>query len=152
MSDFEELITEGFLFTSHSVRGSSLRASYGDGYGEGVRIGHAAGLLAWRVKIGALTDSEEEPMIDAGEFGLQTRARYLWDFFVRHNVANVRKVFWLRDPISKRDYLAEIDMDELDYEMFCLTVFGVGLQLRQRRVFGVESPSDPAVVENNAEI
>lgn len=152
MSDphFEELITEGFSFTSRSVRGATLRATYGSGYAEGAVIG--LGLLGWKVKIGALPDVEGEYLVNAGEFGLQTRAAYLWDFFVRHNVENARKPFWLRCPFTRRDYLAEIDADELEFEAFCLTVFSAGLPLRQRRVAGVESPSDPVTAENNQEI
>lgn len=152
MSDpqFERLLTDGFQFASRGVRGATLRARYGDGYGEGAVIGR--GLMGWKVKIGALPDVEGEYTVNAGEFGLQTRAAYLWDFFVRHNVENARKPFWLRDPFTKRDYLAEIDADELEFEAFCLTVFSVGLALRQRRVAGVESPSDPVTAENNQEI
>jgi hypothetical protein len=147
---FERLITEGFQFTSRSIRGATLRASYGSGYAEGAVIGKS--LMGWRVKIAALPDVEGEYLVNAGEFGLQTRAAYLWDFFVRHNVDNARKPFWLRDPVSKRDYLAELDLDEIEFEMFCLTVFSTGLPLRQRRVAGVESPSDPVEMENNQEI
>lgn len=152
MSDprFERLITEGFLFKSRKIRGATLRANYGSGYGEGAVIGKS--LLAWSVKIDALPDVEGEYMVDAGEFGLRTRAAYLWDFFERHNVENARKPFWLRDPFTKRDYLAEIDLDELEFEAFCLTVFSAGLPLKQRRVAGVESPSDPVTMENNQEI
>jgi hypothetical protein len=147
---FERLITEGFQFASRSIRGATLRAPYGDGYGEGAVIGLS--LLSWKVRIGALPGVEGEYLVNAGEFGLQTRATYLWEFFIRHNVDNARKPFWLRDPVSKRDYLAEIDSDEIDFEMFCLTVFSTGLALKQRRVPGVEAPSDPVTMENNQEI
>jgi hypothetical protein len=152
MSDpqFETLLTAGFLFVSHSVRGATLRATYGDGYAEGAVIGLS--LLTWKVKIAALPDAEGEYLVDAGEFGLQTRARYLWDFFVRHNVDNARKPFWVRDPVSKRDYLAEISEDSLDFEVLCLTAFSTGLTVTQRRVPGVESPSDPVTMGNNQEI
>ena len=74
------------------------------------------------------------------------------DFFERHNVANWHKVFRLRDPKTGRDYFADIAEEQLDYQLFCLTVAAVGLTLRQRRVYGAESPGDPAAVENPAEI
>lgn len=147
---FERLFTEGFLFVGHSVRGETLRVSYGSGYAEGAVIGLS--VQTWKIKIDALPDAEGEYLVDAGEFGLQTRARYLWDFFVRHNVDNARKPFWVRDPVSKRDYLAEISEDGLDFEMLCRVVFRTGLTVTQRRVPGVESPSDPVEMENNQEI
>lgn len=145
----ERLITEGFLFVGHSIRGETLRTGYGSGYGEGAVIGLS--LQTWKIKIAVLPDSEGEDLILAGEFGYQTRARYLWDFFVRHNVDNARKPFWLRDPVSGRDYLAEISEDALDFEMLCRVAFSTGLTLTQRRVPGVESPSDPVTMENNQE-
>lgn len=136
--DFERLNTEGFQFTGRSVRGFTLRAHYGDGYAEGAVIGSPEGLRTWRVKIAALPGLDGTYLVDSGEHGYQTRARYLWEFFIRHNVAAAHKPFWLRDPVEKRDYLAEIVEEELDFEVFCLTVFGAGLTLRQRRVGGVE--------------
>lgn len=144
---FEQLITDGFLFESVSVRGSVLRVSYGDGYGEGVVIGNPAGLLTWKVKIAVLPD-DDNYLVNAGEFGLQTRDRYLWDMYVRHNVANAYKPFWLRDPKTGRDYLAEFADEQLDYQLLCLTASSTGLTLRQRRVYGQESPGDAAAVAN----
>lgn len=138
MTDFERLNTEGFQLTGRSIRGFTLRASYGDGYAEGAVIGSPEGLRSWRVKIAALPDIEGMFLIEAGEHGLQTRARYLWEFFIRHNVAAAHKPFWLRDEVEKKDFLAEIVEEELDFDVFCTTVFGAGLTLRQRRVSGVE--------------
>lgn len=143
----ERLIIEGFLFESKSVRGAGLFANYGDGYGEGVRTGHPDGLLKWKAKIAVLPDTEEF-LINAGEFGLQTRERYLWDFYCRHMVANWHKPFWLRDPKSNRDYLADFVEEELDYQLLCLTASSTGLTIRQRRVHGQDSPGDAAAVEN----
>lgn len=153
MSEFEELNTEGFFFAAHSIRGSVMHAYYGDGYGEGAVVGSPAGLKTWKVKIAALPDYEGEDLLDAGDSGLQTRFRYLYDFFVRHNVANAFRPFWVLDPVSpRRYYLAEIAEAEMDFEMLCATVFGAGLTIRQRRVQGVESPSDVIAAENNSEI
>lgn len=144
---FERLITEGFLFESKSVRGAGLFANYGDGYGEGARIGHPEGLLTWKVKVEVLPDTEEF-LINAGEFGLQTRERYLWDLYCRHMVANWHKPFWLRDPKTTRDYLVDFVEEQLDYQLLCLTASSTGLTLRQRRVFGLSAPGEPVAVEN----
>lgn len=151
MSDFERLNTEGFLWESVAVRGEGLFASYGSGFGEGVVIGHPEGVMTWRARCSALPDYDDF-LIDAGVYGLQTRERYLWDFYVRHNVNNCRKPFWLRDPKTSSDYLAEIVEEQLDYSMLCLKVSSTGLTLRQRRVAGVGSPSSPTDVVNPSSI
>ncbi|HEX3560361.1 MAG TPA: hypothetical protein VHU19_14230 [Pyrinomonadaceae bacterium] len=149
--DFEKLITDGFSFELASIKGAGLFASYGDGYGEGAVIGNPDGLLSWKIKVSALPDSDDY-LLNAGEFGLQTRFQYLWDFYARHNVAQWHKVFQFHDPLSKKDFLADIAEEQLDYQLFCLTVATVGLTIRQRRVHGVESPGDVVEVENNQEI
>lgn len=151
MSDFEKLITEGFALEELSVAGSGFFASFGDGFGEGAVTGHPEGVLQWKIKIAALPDTEEY-QINAGEQGLQTRLQYLWQFYIRHNVKGWHKVFRFVDLKSKREYLADIAEERLTYSMFCLSVATVGLTIRQRRVHGVESPSDPEEVENNQEI
>ncbi|MCA1615053.1 MAG: hypothetical protein LC795_15655 [Acidobacteria bacterium] len=148
---FERLLTEGFLFEGTTIRGETLRASYGSGYGEGAVIGNPEGLRSWKVRVGALPNVEGENTVNAGEHGLQTRFKYLFDFFVRHNVQNARKPFWVRDPVDGRDYLAEIDADEMDFRMLSRVVMSTGLTLKQRRVFGQTSPGD-AASENNQEI
>lgn len=148
---WERLLTDGFLFEEVSIRGFALRADYGFGYAEGAVIGPPDGLLTWKVKIEVLPDVDEY-LVDAGAYGLQTRERYLWDFYVRHNVASAWRPFWLRDPKSKRDYLAEIVEEQLDYRLLCLTASSTGLTLRQRRVFGVTSPGDAVTMENDQEI
>jgi hypothetical protein len=147
VSDFETLNTEGFTFEALSIKGAGLGANYGDGYGEGVVTGNPAGLLTWKVKISALPDVDEYTVAGPGDVP-QTRWEYLWEFYVRHNVANWHKVFWLRDPKSGRHYLADIAEEELSFQLFCLTVASAGLTLRQRRVAGQDSPGDPTDVEN----
>jgi hypothetical protein len=155
MSDeqIERLYTDGFMLEAMSVAGEGFGARYGSGFAEGIRTGHAEGIITWKFRISALPDFDDY-MVDASQygFGFQTRWQYLWDFYVRHNVANWHKVFWVRDLKTKRDYLAEIVEEQLDFQMFCLMVSGAGLTIRQRRVYGVESPSLPNVPENNVEL
>lgn len=151
MTDFERLDTTGFLFEGTSVRGFNLMGNYGDGYREGVVTGHPEGLRKWKVKINALPDSDDY-MVNAGVYGMQTRAEYLWQFYVRHNVRAAFKPFWVRDPKTRQDFLAEIVDEELDYGMLCAIAYSTGLTLRQRRVRGVASVGDPITAENNAEI
>jgi hypothetical protein len=153
MSDVhtETLITEGFLFENVRIRGFNLRANYGDGYVEGVVIGSPKGLRAWKFKVNVLPDFDNY-LIDAGEYGLQTRALYLWRFYERHNVANAFKPFWVRDPFLKEEFLVEFVEEELDYSMLCSLAYSTGLTLRQRRVHGVESQTEPVLMENNQNI
>ncbi|HEY0098381.1 MAG TPA: hypothetical protein VGB76_05445 [Pyrinomonadaceae bacterium] len=153
MSDaqIETLITEGFLFEGTSIRGFNLRGNYGDGYGEAVVIGSPTGLRKWKFKVDVLPHFDDY-LINAGERGFQTRAQYLWEFYIRHNVANAFKPFWVRDPFLKQDFLAEIVEEELDYMMLCSIAYSTGLTIRQRRVHGVESPSAPITMENNDSI
>jgi hypothetical protein len=148
----ERLLTTGFLFESMSIRGATLSADYGDGYREGAVIGSPEGLRTWKVKIGALPNVTDENLVNAGAQGLQTRADYLWKFFERHNVQNAHKPFWVRDPVSNIDYLAEIVEDDLDYRMLSRLVYSTGLTIRQRRVHGQESPGDAVTMENDQEI
>jgi len=148
----ERLITEGFLFENTSVRGFNLTASYGDGFRESAVIGTPDGLREWKLKINVLPHFDGEYLIDAGVYGRQTRALYFWEFYLRHNVANAFKPFWVRDPFLKRDYLAEIVEGKLDYEMLSARAYSTGLTLRQRRIPGLPTPGDAVLVPNNSEI
>lgn len=147
----ERLITDGFLFETTSVRGFHLMANYGDGYRDGARIGEASGLRKWKVRIAALPHTDDY-LIDAGEYGLKTRAEYLWEFYLRHNVESAFKPFWVRDPFLRRDYLAEIAEEELDFTILCAKVYSTGITLNQRRLPRTPSPGDVVTIENNAEI
>lgn len=147
----EKLVTEGFAVETMSIRGETLGVMFGGGYGEGVLVGPKGGLLTWKIRVAALPDLDDY-LIEADGYGLLTRWQYLWEFYVRHNVENWHAVFRFVDLKSRREYLADIAEEQLDYQTFCLTVANAGLTIRQRRVYGVESPSDPNVPENNAEI
>jgi hypothetical protein len=153
MSDeqIERINPEGFLFEETGIRGFNLRANYGDGYVEGVVSGSPDGLRDWKVKIAVLPHTEDYSVNTEGH-GLQTLALYLWQFYVRHNVANAFKPFWMRDPLLEQDFLVEIVEEKLTYGVLSRLAYSTGLTFRQRRVHGVESPSDPVLVENNDSI
>jgi hypothetical protein len=153
MSDgLEQLLTDGFSFEEVSIFGAGFSADYGDGYAESARTGHADGLREWKCKVTVLPDDEEdiEYMLDGGEQGPQTHFRYLFDFYVRHNVANIRKPFRFRDPVSRQEFLAEIVEQRMSYQIFNLTAYSTGLTIRQRRIFGVATPIEDT--GNNAEM
>jgi hypothetical protein len=74
--------------------------------------------------------------------GQQTRANYLWDFFLRSK-AKGNRPFWLEDPKSPHQlYFAEFVDNALTYPVLCSLVYSTGASLRQRRVAGIESPID----------
>jgi len=70
--------------------------------------------------------------------GRQTRAAYLWNFFLRSKVKGNRP-FQVEDPMDVTGatvlYAEFVDPNhELSYGMLCSAVYSTGLQLRQRRV------------------
>lgn len=87
------------------------------------------------VLLGGITQPKFDPEIPTGE----TRAEYLWRFFLRSKAAG-NKPFWIWDVKTDEQYLASFADPQLTYQIFCAQVYGTGLQLKQRRVKGVVSP------------
>jgi hypothetical protein len=134
---YDQLKTDGFLFTQTAVAFALMKADFGDGYGKGALISDPAGLRRWSVKIDVLPDSDEHvPKVDA-----QTRSEYLWNFFVASKRSG-NYPFWLQDPKDEQFYLVEFVDDELSYDLLCVKVYSTGLQLRQRRVTDQATPVD----------
>jgi hypothetical protein len=131
------LNTTGFLFTETSIEIALLKADFGDGYGAGALVGSAKGLRGWTMQIDALPDDFEHvgPVGDSE----QTRASYLWDFFLASKTAG-NDPFWFEDPKDDKYYLVEFIDDRLTYPILCAKLYSSGLQLRQRRVRGLTAP------------
>jgi hypothetical protein len=87
------------------------------------------------ILLGGITLPKSDPDITTGE----TRAEYLWAFFLRSKQAG-NKPFWVWDVKTDQQYLASFTEHRLGYQIFCAQVYGAGLQLKQRRVQGVISP------------
>lgn len=87
------------------------------------------------IVLGGISAPKTDPGILTGE----TRAEYLWQFFLRSKVAG-DKPFWIWDVKTNKSYLASFVEHRLSYQIFCAQVYGAGLQLKQRRVMGVGSP------------
>jgi len=129
------LRSTGFLFTRTEIASAVLAAEYGEGYrGPGAVIG--AGLRSWTIKIDTLPDDAAAGLVQG-----QSRATYLWDFFRNAKAAN-DAAFFIYDYKDDLFYLASFTDDELSFEMFCAKVFSTGLQFRERRIVGVDSPVD----------
>ncbi len=133
---YEQINQSGFLFTQTSVRLDLLKAPAGDGFAlPSAVISDPAGLRSWSVKIDALPDSDAQ----APKIGSETRAEYLWNFFLASK-ASGNAPFWIEDPKDEKFYLAEFVDDELTYEILCSKVYSAGLSLRQRRAADQETP------------
>jgi hypothetical protein len=126
---YEQLKTDGFLFTQTGLGLNLLKADFGDGYGEAAVIGTPAGVRSWNVKISVLpnlTIACNKPI------NSQTRAAYLWSFFCASKQQGDRP-FWLFDYYDQKSYLASFVDDSLSYDMLTGKLFSSGLNLRQRR-------------------
>lgn len=138
MSDYELLNTTGFHFAECSVSVALLTADFGDGYGDAALAGSAEGLRAWQVEIELLPDLEEYPIYSYDLAG-ETRAKYLYNFFLRSKAAG-NKPFILRDPSDGQDYFAEFVDHTLTRSQFTSKLFSASLSLRQRRVRDYQLP------------
>lgn len=147
---YEILQADGFLFTRVSARVDLLHADFGDGYRSAARIGSKEGLHSWSVKIDVLPD-DEDYSINGEETGIETRANYLFNFFLRSKAAS-NKPFWIQCPRDFKFYLAEFVDDEIDYDILCSRLFSAGLNLRQRRVSDQESPTSAEEILNPAHL
>lgn len=136
VDEIETLDPVGFLFEQVGVKASRLSANYGDGYTRGARLGSAEGLRAWRVRIEALPDM---PQYRAGVGAYEdTRARYLWEFWMRHKLEKTSEIFRLLDPFprdrNKLYVFAKFQEDEMNWQMFHASLFSAGLVLLQARI------------------
>lgn len=135
---YEQLDQTGFRFEETSVEFALLSANFGGGYEATSLVGLASGLREWSVRVDALPLMDEYTVND-GVHGDQTRADYLWDFYVRQMAAG-NKSFWLVDVKDGLNYLVKFMDTKLSYRVFTALVYGTGLRLRERRERGVESP------------
>ena len=136
---FEQLDQTGFRFEETSVEFAILSANFGGGFEANSLVGLSSGLREWAVRIDALPLMEEYQVDAGGSIGLQSRAEYLWDFYLRQMAAG-NKSFWFVDVKSGLNYLAAFADKKLSYRVFTATVYGTGLRIRERRERGEESP------------
>jgi hypothetical protein len=146
VNGLERLDTTALNFTDLTLNheGTTLSADFGSGYVAAAVVNLS--VREWSLSGDVLLDTEEH-MIDAGEYGPQTRARYLFNFYERHMDAG-RRPFWVRVPFEHRDYLVEFAEERMTFDIFTGVLFSAGLTIRQRRVSGVSSPADVTDVVN----
>lgn len=151
MSDengFERLDLAGLNFVQlgDDFAGTILSADFGGGFKATAVVNED--VREWLLQADVLVDLEDEGLlVDAGEQGMLTRARYLWGFYRRHMLAGQRP-FWIRCPFERADYLAEFADTALTYDVFTAVLYATGFTLRQRRVRGVESVGAPVTEDN----
>jgi len=129
----DQLHVNGFQFTQTAIGMTLLTADYGEGFQDATVIG--SGLRTWAIKIAVLPgQSGFAPAVED-----QTRADYLWDFFVEKKLAG-DEPFWVFDFKDDVFHLASFVDHSLSFEMLCAKIYSTGLQLRQRRLAGVTAP------------
>lgn len=125
----EELNLSGWDFDEVEWRGEVLRADYGAGYGDKVVVGEEGGLHRWRLSAGALTDSAG----DNDDIEGVPSFEYCWNFFRRHTTGD-NDVFVVEFRSQK--YHACFVDPSVTMEVFTATLFGGGVEIRQRRMQG----------------
>jgi len=123
---YEQIRTDGFLFTRTATAFPIARAGFGDGYDQARTLGQPR--RRWSVKIDVVPDLAGTPQVAA-----KSRAAYLWDFFVARKAAG-DEAFWLKDPKDGLLYLASFADESLSFEILRSKVYATGLELRERRV------------------
>ncbi len=137
--EIETLIDTGFAFEQVAVQAARLVANFGDGYTAAARIGDTRGLKAYAVRVQALPDLAQY-LVEQ-----ETRARYLWNFWIRHKLEKDCEVFRMRDPWPRSEaepwIFARFAEDELDFGMFSEKVFSTGLKIVEARL-QYQNPND----------
>ncbi|HYG78929.1 MAG TPA: hypothetical protein VD861_00995 [Pyrinomonadaceae bacterium] len=139
MNDFERLDQTGFIITDTTINyaGTRLTGNYGSGYKDTAIIGLP--LREWTVQIDVLPALDRYSIVHDG--GRETRADYLWNFYCRQMDAD--NLFRIIDQKDGKEYLVEFVDEQLTYEVLTRVLYATGLQLKQRRVKGVEGVSAP---------
>lgn len=143
----ETLDDTGFTFEEVGLQARRITANFGDGYTAGARIGLADGLRGWKVRIDLLPDFDLQPGASFEAY-IETRARYLWNFWKRHKLERNSEIFIMRDPFPadptrKRDRVfARFIGEDLSLPMTTEYLFSAGLTLRQARIPGYPDAND----------
>lgn len=133
----EMLDDTGFIFTDAGFLAPRKTANFGDGYTAGARLSTIE-LRAWKVRIDVLPDFP----ITCIETYLQTRARYLYEFWVRHKLQRESEIFLMRDPFprdstrTQNRVYARFMTEELNYSLSTEFLFTSGLTIREARIKG----------------
>lgn len=118
-----------------------------------ILIGHSEGLISLNLKLDYLPKSIGTYGIDAGEDkgGLQSRADYVWSFYVRHKQQG-DKPFLVEVELPGVNVPVQVLVvfsgDRLEYVLFAARLFSGQLGLEQVRVDGWSDSPDLVQFEN----
>lgn len=156
MADYETFQFNSMLNVSDlALSMPVLTADFGDGYGAGALVGAASGLRRWALSSQLLPDMDEYSVdydVD-GEQLSAARFEYVWSFYRRH-LAQGNKPFFIRDPRTKKKFLASFADRNLSFQALTGKLYSGSLTLVQRRARGLvfaiedgsyvqEAPSSP---------
>lgn len=140
-SEYEKLQYLGDYGLTISISFDLLKFPKPGNYREpAINTGHSEGTLEFALKFDFLTKSLAggfDPGQDLG--GLQSRADYLWNFFVRHKQAGDKPFTAeceMPGRLGKVENLFVFADDRMDYTLFAARIFSTGLKLEQARVEG----------------
>ncbi len=143
--NLQTLDDAGMSFEQVGLQARRKSANFGDGYTASARFGDPRGLRAWRVRIDLLPDFS----VDAcAQTYLDTRARYLWNFWKLHKLERSSEIFIMRDPFpddptrTLARVFARFKDEELSYALDTEYLFQTGLTLLEARVPGYVSAND----------
>lgn len=140
---YDTLSLEGINVDSVNWRGDVLRANYGNGYGDSVLVGNAAGLHMWELSDGGVSPDRTTGDASGSEIDSVSRFEYYWEFFKDHTTGTTeifilewRNKFWHASFAEP-----EIGAEQMTYDLFTIS----GVKVRQRRVVGVGYNDDGSI-------
>jgi hypothetical protein len=140
---YDTLSLEGINVDSVNWRGDVLRANYGNGYGDSVLVGNAAGLHMWELSDGGVSPDRTTGDASGSEIDSVSRFEYYWEFFKDHTTGTTeifilewRNKFWHASFAEP-----EIGAEQMTYDLFTIS----GVKVRQRRVVGFTYNTDGSI-------
>lgn len=135
---FETLSLEGMNIDSVEWSISELTADYGEGYGDAVLTGAAAGLHRWALSAGVLPDDADYGSLISGD----PRFEYYFSFFKARKAEGdgVFIVEW-----RGLNWHASFVGPSISFEQFTSDLFAGGVEIRQRRVVGESYEADGSI-------
>jgi hypothetical protein len=139
MPERETLQEIGSFGLSVEVDFAIVEQDLGDGYDQSILMGSSAGLRAWNLVYKTLPQTLDGAIMRGTE--LESRADYVWDFFVRMKAAG-NASFELICPKDGKRYLVKFAEHKISYELFMVRLFSSGVRIVQRRDVGVSELPD----------
>lgn len=136
---FDEIDLTGMRLESAEWAGNVLRANFGDGYGAQSVTGLTSGLHRWSMHSGGVWPDLLTMLTIDGV----SRFEYYWEFFKTHTTGttDVFIIEWRSQFYHASFVDSKISVDKFKN----MLLYEGGVQIRQRRVAGVEYNDDGSV-------